>query len=384
MKRILLLSLVHPDFLPPVYAVAQVLRDCGYKIHILTFESLKPGELDLGADIDVDVVGKMHGVGLKQRLQLRKKYISSATASAASNCKCIISFCSFSYLCGLKIKGALPLIFIKLESHDFRSKDLLRSPLSAFENLRTLQQCHKADIVATPSYVRSGWLAGRCRLKNVPETILNTVYYTEKKDSEQYAAIFSSLVPDSFRNKTIVLYTGAVNHDYCIKELLFAFDGIADETTALIITGLRDNEYCKQLRAYADSSQNKNRILLLSYVTRAELIALQQNSHIGVCLARETPELLESKMTAPNKVGEYFGNGLYVLGSENNYMAPIKMLGVASLAKTADLADIKDALSDAIAQSKASDMKQRIDTFVKNFYSMQQQMRVVIEYIQKL
>ena len=40
-KKILLLTLVHPDFLPPVYSTGQVLRDLGFDIHILTFDSFE-------------------------------------------------------------------------------------------------------------------------------------------------------------------------------------------------------------------------------------------------------------------------------------------------------------------------------------------------------
>ena len=54
-KKILLLTLVHPDFLPPVYAVAQVLRDLGYRIHILTFDSYVPAELNLGSNIELEM-----------------------------------------------------------------------------------------------------------------------------------------------------------------------------------------------------------------------------------------------------------------------------------------------------------------------------------------
>ena len=79
--KLLLLTLVHPDFLPPVYACAQVLRDEGYAIHILTFDSFVPANLELGSDITIECVGKHHGIGLKQRLQLRNKYTKRKLAS---------------------------------------------------------------------------------------------------------------------------------------------------------------------------------------------------------------------------------------------------------------------------------------------------------------
>jgi hypothetical protein len=63
-KTILLLTLVHPDFLPPVYAIAQVLRDYGYNIHILTFDSPVPANLDIGDNIAMELMGKHHEANL--------------------------------------------------------------------------------------------------------------------------------------------------------------------------------------------------------------------------------------------------------------------------------------------------------------------------------
>ena len=45
MNNILFLTLVHPDFLPPVYSMADVLVSKGYNIDIFTFESNAPNSL---------------------------------------------------------------------------------------------------------------------------------------------------------------------------------------------------------------------------------------------------------------------------------------------------------------------------------------------------
>src|SRR5436309_11470669 len=114
-KKILLLTLVHPDFLPPVYAVGQVLRDIGFNIHILTFDSFVPAELDLGHNIQVESVGKHYGSTTLGRIKLRNLFTSRAGELAGDGTAAIISFCPFSFNCGLKIKGQVPLGYIVLE-----------------------------------------------------------------------------------------------------------------------------------------------------------------------------------------------------------------------------------------------------------------------------
>ena len=73
-KKILLLTLVHPDFLPPVYAVAQVLRDLGLDIHILTFDSFVSVDIKLGNNIILESVGNHHDANTIERMKLRKRF----------------------------------------------------------------------------------------------------------------------------------------------------------------------------------------------------------------------------------------------------------------------------------------------------------------------
>src|SRR6202012_1463755 len=92
-KKILLLTLVHPDFLPPVYAIAQVLRDLGYHIHILTFNSIVPATLDIGPNIEIELIGKHSESGTIERIKLRNKFTSRAMQLVNENICSIISFC---------------------------------------------------------------------------------------------------------------------------------------------------------------------------------------------------------------------------------------------------------------------------------------------------
>jgi hypothetical protein len=381
--KILLLTLVHPDFLPPVYAVAQVLRDLGYQINILTFDSFVPAEFDLGNNITLESIGKHYDVNTVQRINLRTKFMKRAKKLTEEHPLAIISFCPFSFNCGLKIKNKIPLIYIALEIADFIFPDFLKSPLSFYRNLRTFQNINKADLVATPSLQRSAWLAGRCRLNFLPYTILNTSYLSAQKTESSYDT-FKELVPADFLNKKIVLYTGAVNNQLCTKELIQGFELLNDEQSALAITGIKENQYCNELKTIADKSPAKNRIKLFPYLTRTQMLALQSNSDIGVYLSKEYYNKIQSKMIAPNKVGEYMEKGLYLLGIENDYLKPFEMKGIASLAASIKPCDVSNAIKHALVAVSEKDYKDKIKQFVDEYFCMQKQLNPIIHFLEHL
>jgi hypothetical protein len=384
-NKILLLTLVHPDFLPPVYATAQVLRDVGYDIHILTFESYVPAHIELGSNINVESVGRHHGISTMQRLSLRRKFRSRARQISSEGTIAIISFCPFSFKCGLSLRTATkPLLYIALEIADFRMKIFLKSPLSAFRNWQVLQNVHKADFVATPSYQRSAWLAGRCHLSFMPYTILNTSYIPAIAGADDTYSIFKELLPPAFLDKKIVLYTGAVNKDLCTLELVQAFIKAGDPGSALVITGLKDNPYCNGIRELVATSPCADRVQLFPYLTRTQMLALQANAHIGACLTREYQEVIKSKMIAPNKVGEYAAKNLYLLGIKNEYLLPFEMKGIASLSVSTDPAHVCAALKHALQAVADPGYRTRISNFVADYFSMQQQLQPAITYIKKI
>lgn len=382
-KKILLLTLVHPDFLPPVYATGQVLRDLGLSIHILTFDSFVPAQLNLGENITVESVGNHYSAGLTERLRLRRKFMARASELVTEGPIAIISFCPFSFMCGLKIKKNIPLAYLVLEIADFILPVFFNSPLSNLRNLQALKNIHKADFLATPSIQRSAWLAGRCHLTSMPHTILNTSYLPEKDDGTDYET-YKTLVPPDFLDKKVILYTGAVNEEHCIMELVRAFDLVNDENSALVITGIKDNEYCNRIKKIVIKSNCENRIKLLPYVTRAQMLSLQANANIGVCLQKEYQDSVRTKMIAPNKVGEYLYKNLFILGIASDYFIPLEMQGIAALSTSSTPVEISKALRKALAAVKQGDLKQKIRAFVKEHYCMQQQLKPLIYYLNEL
>ena len=379
-QKIILLTLVHPDFLPPVYATAQSLRDLNYDIHILTFDSFVPAPIELGPNIVVEAVGKFNNSPFLHRMGLKRKFARRASELVSEKPVVLITFCPFSYTTALSVKKNIPVIYSALEIADFHWKKMWHSPFSYINNLQTFNSLDKASIVATPSIQRSAWLAGRCHTNFLPYTIYNTSYLPLAPEADT-KTIFSAIVPAHFLDKKIVLYTGAVNDRLCVFELVRAFDLINDNETALILTGIKDNQYCNSIKSFVEKSKYKNNILLLPYVSRTEMLALQANAHIGACLSREDKMDIASKMVAPNKVGEYLMKGLYILGIRGEYMDMFETNGVASMASTTSDADVSIALIRALAAIENPEHKEKINSFVRDHFCMQKQIKPIIDFL---
>ncbi len=380
--KLLLLTLVHPDFLPPVYATAQSLRDLGYDIHILTFDSFVPSEYHLGNNISLELLGRHFSAGTFERISLRNKFTSRAKELTRNSTKAIIAFCPFSFQCGLKVKGNLPVIYSALEISDFKLNEFLRSPLSNYRNLQAIRHMKKADLITTPSIQRSAWLAGRCHLDVLPQTILNCAYFAEV-DEQPYRDTYRKLVPPDFWDKKVVLYTGAVNDEHCILEAIQAFDIVNDTGSALVITGIKDTPYCEQVKKLAATAHSTARIKLLPYVTRLEMESLQANACIGLCLEKEVQTSIRSQLIAPNKTGEYLAKGLYVVGNSNEYMQLLRLNNVASLTPANDTNAIADTLTDALKTAEHGAQRETIKKFVSSFFCMQQQVRPIADFLSK-
>jgi glycosyltransferase involved in cell wall biosynthesis len=382
-KKLLLLTLVHPDYLPPVYAIAQVLRDEGYDIHILTFEPFGPSQPQQLQHITIESVGKHHGIGLLQRLTIRRRYMARAATLVAGGASAIVSFCAFSLLCGIKIHGRLPLAYHSLELSDFSWATLRRSPLSQFNNLLAIRNIGRAGFISTASAQRSAWQVGRSRLHHMPYTILNTVYLPPG-EMLRYQNEFQTLMPTEHRGKKVVLYMGSVNAQNCVIELVKAFGTVNDSNSVMVIAGIKDNEYGDEVRRVAVSTPGcTGRVVFFPFVKGIDKDALQSNAHIGVCLSNEDQNNAESMMTSPNKVGEYLAKGLYLLASDTEYMRPLGMKGVAALSRSNDVSSIAAAMRRALQAVEAPDCRHAILDFVKEFYCMQQQASPLVKFIKE-
>jgi glycosyltransferase involved in cell wall biosynthesis len=318
-----------------------------------------------------------------QRLAIRRTYTARAAALAGSGTSAIISFCAFTLLCGLKVKGRLPLAYHSLELSDFSWSTLRRSPLSQFNNLLAIRRIAQAGFISTASAQRSAWQVGRSRLHHMPYTILNTVYLPQQ-EPPAYENEFKTMMPAEHRGKKVVLYMGSVNAQNCVIELVKAFGVVNDANSVMVIAGIKENEYGDEVRRIAVATPGcTGRVVFFPFVKGTDKEALQSNADIGVCLSNENQNNAESMMTSPNKVGEYLAKGLYLLASDTEYMRPMGMKGVAALSPSNDVDGIANALRKALVAVEMPGSRNTIISFVKEYYCMQQQARPLIQFIKE-
>jgi hypothetical protein len=163
-----------------------------------------------------------------------------------------------------------------------------------------------------------------------------------------------------------------------------AYIMLNDPNCVFISTGFKDTEYCNNIKSLVSTYPLKDNVLLLPYITREEMLALQTHAHIGAVLIREFETNIKSMMIAPNKVGEYLNKGLLLLGVKGAYMEPIEASGVAALAETIAPEDICIALKRALQMHENSNLRNHILTYVKNTYCMQVQLKPIVKYLDAL
>src|SRR5690242_6990339 len=132
--RVLVLSLVHPDFLAPLYSVSRVLRDHGYLIDIFSFSSNAGGSISLPPQITLHDCGA-HAGNVMQRLGARRHFRHSVSRFLrARSPVAIIASCPFSLLEAQRLARGVPLIYFAFELYDPALGSILRSPASRLRN----------------------------------------------------------------------------------------------------------------------------------------------------------------------------------------------------------------------------------------------------------
>ncbi len=380
-NRLLLLTHVHPNWLPPVHAVAQVFRDEGYFIDILCFDNTMEDDFHPGKNINVHPIGEYHNKKLSQRIYLKLRFNRTANKFVTPETAAVISFCSYSYLVALKFRKKLSVYHIALEIPDSNLKSFINSPLNTYYHFRAIKSMSKATMVATPSIQRSAWLAGRARTKFLPYTIHNTSYLPSEPQQQDYKEIYESIVPAHFKNKKVLLYTGNVNSTLCIQEFIEGFRLVKEECY-VVITGMKDNEYCTNIIKTINEAKMAERFLLLPYVPREHMIALQSCANIGILFFRQDDERIATRMHAPNKAGEYLFRGLLLLGNDVYYLRQFEAEGLAVLSPDLSPQEISKAISSAL--DKVENSRDLSTKFVQRKFNMKVQLKPVTDHLKGL
>lgn len=381
-RRVLVLSLVHPDFLAPLYSISRVMRDEGYHVDIFSFSSKAGGTVSLPAEITLHDCG-IHGGSTGQRLSARRRFREAVARSVAEHAPAaIIASCPFSLLEARHVARGVPLVYFAFELYDPTFGSLLQSPASRLRSLRALRTARTASVVCTPSDERSAWLERRAKLPRRPMTVLNAPYRGQNESTEEARRAARALIPTAWTQRPVVIHTGNVSRTQAVAELV---DSVVywPNAACLLVTNVGDSPYADEIRRRVSASPRASDIALLPLLPRGQMLELQRLATVGVCFVRPGDNL-ESSMPAPNKVGEYLHAGLVIAGLNTPFMRMVAEHGAAVLASSLDQRSMGESIAAALEQASASSARARIVDTARSWYSMEVQWQPVLQHLATL
>jgi hypothetical protein len=172
---VLILSLVHPDLLPSLYSVADVLRQHGSEVHVITFSSPTEAAPQVWDGVQIHECGRINGDFRNRRAARRVFRRRLEHWMRVHNPRAILVACPFAYLEALRIRARdTPIVFLFYEMYDASLGNFRESPATALRNWRTLRLLRRAELICVPSPERAGWLMARARLRRLPVAVLNS------------------------------------------------------------------------------------------------------------------------------------------------------------------------------------------------------------------
>jgi hypothetical protein len=363
------LSLVHPDFLPALYAMAELLVEAGCEVDIFSAASPAPGRVALPDAVRLHDCGPPSG-GFGARLSTRRGIRRSVTEWASRTTpRALVACCPFSYLEALRLSGGrIPVIYWVFELYETDWRGFARSPLTILRNRRALHRMGRCDLVCAPSAERAGWMLHAGALPVLPTVVLNCpVSRAEPSAPDRWP----EWLPSRFRDGPIVLNTGNIGPTHCVPDLIATLPEWPAESR-LVITNVGDSPHGRVLRELAERSPRREDILLLPTIPRADMLLLQRLSQVGVCLMRRT-ESLETIMPAPNKVAEYVHAGLVVLAFANSITSRLEGEGVAVIIEEREQPAIAEGVRRALRLACDGDARSRAKRVAGDWYNMRKQ-----------
>jgi hypothetical protein len=366
---VLLLSLVHPDFLAPVYSLAQVLRDRSYAPTILSFSSFAPGRYDPGPDITMVDCGPHAGSSADRRRARRRFRSMAERVFAEIRPIALIATCPFSYLEALRLAPDRdpPVVYFVEEIYEVSVRALLRSPLTGLRNWRAERRLPEAALVAAPSDERAAFIGHRGRLAQMPHTVLNCPY-VDLPAGDVHEAAANGLIPQRFRDGVLVVNTGRVSATQGIAELVQSVASWPGEAR-LVVTGVGDDAYAREVKARVNASPRRDDICLLPRVSRAAMLALQKQADVGICLLRRDADPA-TKMPAPNKIGEYMQWGMLIVASRLPFLEQLESRGVGEMVDEIEPAVIAAAVTRAAARVRRGATREHVRRVSRDWLNM--------------
>ncbi len=119
---------------------------------------------------------------------------------------------------------------------------------------------------------------------------------------------------------SILSYSGGIDDERCIKELILAMKYV--DHAILFIIGNSSQNYKNSLLEIIEKERLGDRVFLKPLVKQEKVISIAQSTDIGLCIYR--PTRINTYFSASNKVYEYLSSGTRVISNATPSMLRIK------------------------------------------------------------
>ena len=166
----------------------------------------------------------------------------------------------------------------------------------------------KAALVFVPEQTRAEIFRAWYSLKKTPTVLPNKPYYHPRNRNlpitvPEVQAVFDKIPKDA----KIVLYQGGVSHKRDLKPIARAIEELGEKWALVVQCPTVDNEYFKDFIA-------NYKFYRVPYVPAPKHLEITSHVHLG--LVTYTHISLNNEFCAPNKIWEYSGFGLPMIGND--------------------------------------------------------------------
>lgn len=306
-KKLLLISWVNPNFLPPVREMAKVFKASAYQIDLITTNINFP--LDSGLYSSVKYVD-FHKNQSAVKRQLQKIAFIRKVKKFKSNYRKILVFDNYSLLAAICTYNKKSIFYNILELFDYSRKLFFRSPFDTTVALLSKFILTRGLDYSLPSPQRIQWIERRFPdLSNHSQLLYNAPFVSDN-------CLNRSSFSKDRNSLPVIIHTGGVTPTRCVQELISGFEAMK-QGARLVITNLNDSHYSNEIKNQVALSCKKELIETFEFLSGERLVALRNEAAIGVCFTKG--DTYDTKNIAPNKIGEYLSYGLYSLVNRNSY-----------------------------------------------------------------
>lgn len=165
-----------------------------------------------------------------------------------------------------------------------------------------------AKVVVIPEYCRAAILKTWLCLKKPPLVIPNKPYEHPRVKNGYIHNKKARKIIEKLKGKKIILYQGNISRDRGLTNILKAISQCIDEQYALILMGVNHKNYVEEIKKECKG------IYHIDYMAAPFHLEVTSHAHIGLVAYDESS--LNNIFCAPNKIYEYSGFGIPVLGND--------------------------------------------------------------------